>query len=134
MREEPALAVLFESPGRHWRAILALRVPIHVQACRFTDVGQCPTYALAVAVAFARSKSAGHDGPLLYRGPSEAAVGRRKVRRVADMARAWMPELRQRMERLPNVSQFFVRAGCPVEKPRSPAAYPMDRRRHGCRS
>jgi len=26
-----------------------------------------------------------------------------------------------------DVSQFFARAGCPVEKPRSPTAYRMDR-------
>src|SRR6185312_16786031 len=54
----------------------------------------------------ASSPSAGHDGPLLYRGPSEAAGGWRKARRVAGM----------------DAGQFGVRAGCPVDKPRNPTA------------
>ena len=85
-------------------------------------------FAFASDFAFAVLKSAGHDGPLLYRGPC-AAVRRgrqaaqrasawmpmpfrqgrmpcRKARpRLTDllgMARAWMPELRQR------------RSGCPM--------------------
>ena len=39
-------------------------------------------------------------------GPSAAAGGRRKARRVAGM----------------DAGQFGVRAGCPVDKPRSPPA------------
>jgi len=44
--------------------------------------------AMLLPFALARSKSAGHDGPLLYRGPSEAAVGRRKAPQGWS---AWMP-------------------------------------------
>jgi hypothetical protein len=47
------------------------------------------------ALDLALVNSAGHDGPLLYRGPSAAAGGRRKARRVAGR----------------DAGQFGVRAG-----------------------
>ena len=47
------------------------------------------------ALALALSKSAGHEGTPLFRGPSEAAGRRRKARRVADM----------------DASQFFASTG-----------------------
>jgi hypothetical protein len=52
--------------------------------------------AFASDFAFAVLKSAGHDGPLLYRGPC-AAVSR--GRQAAQRASAWMPmPFRQHMD------------------------------------
>jgi hypothetical protein len=60
-------------------------------------VGRNPAFALALA----RSKSAGQHGPWLFQSPLKQRSGRGKARRVSGMARAWMPELRQRRSSCP---------------------------------
>ncbi len=91
-------------------------------------------------------KSAGQDGPLLYRGPCAAVSrGRQAAQREPTgcrflfaragdgMARAWTPELRQRRSSCPMPELRQRRSSCPmpVRKARPRLTDLPCRRRHG---